>query len=83
MEFTFSLSKSEGLSSANVGRFLAWDIMLMKSLIQRTRTSILATVNLEPRYSQMNASDILEGLTDIVAPDRTLELMLSQNLVQS
>lgn len=71
MEFTFSLSKSKGLFSANVGRFLVWGIFLVKSLIQRK--SILAAVNLESHYSQINASDILKGLTDIVAPEKTLE----------
>lgn len=57
--------------SEYVGRFLVWGIFLMKSLIQRK--SILAAVNLESHYSQINASDILKGLTDIVAPEKTLE----------
>jgi len=73
VEFTFSLSKSKDLFSANVGRFLAWGKIVTKSLMQRARTTILVTVNLESHYSQINASDILKGLTDIVAPHKTPE----------
>lgn len=43
----------------------------------------MAAENLESHYSQINASDIFKGLTDIVVPEKTLESMLSQNPGQS
>lgn len=68
------MSNNKDLFSSNVAVFLGWSRIMMKSLIQRTGKSILGSVDLESCYSQLNASDILKGLTTIQVINKSFAL---------